>query len=63
MNAEDDKKRTPLHWAANRHRLLLHDEVVEKGNIAAIEALLNKGAEVNAEDDEKYTPLHVAALN
>ena len=50
VQAQDDKKLTPLHMAAL------------KGHVKAIEALLKAGASVEAEDDSKDTPLHGAAF-
>lgn len=44
--ADYDRKATPLHWAANR------------GNLEAIEYLIDQGANVNAQNKRGRTPLH-----
>lgn len=41
-----DRESTPLHWASN------------KGNIEAIEMLLDAGANINAQNRRGRTPLH-----
>ena len=48
-NAKDDDKQTPLHIAARF------------GNLVAIQALLNVGADLKARTNGKWTPLHLAA--
>lgn len=47
-NIRDSKKRTPLHYAAN------------KGNARVIRCLMKNGAAVWAQDDIGRTPLHMA---
>ncbi|CZR52574.1 uncharacterized protein PAC_02451 [Phialocephala subalpina] len=49
VNIRDYKGRTPLHWAATR------------GDISAVNLLLDYGADVNAQDEGKATPLILAA--
>ncbi|XP_049797165.1 ankyrin repeat, PH and SEC7 domain containing protein secG-like isoform X2 [Schistocerca nitens] len=51
VEAKDDYKWTPLHWAA----IMGHVEVAR--------CLLEDGADVNARDDWQNTPLHQAAWN
>lgn len=49
INAEDNDKNTPLHWA------------VRMGFENIADLLLKYGANINAEDIYKKTPLHWAA--
>ena len=49
VNIRDYKGRTPLHWAATR------------GDVSAVNLLLDNGADVNAQDEGKATPLILAA--
>jgi ankyrin repeat protein len=49
VNAVDEFKNTPLHFAAN------------KGRIDVIKWLIENGANVNALNNDKSTPLHEAA--
>ena len=51
LNARDERKRTPLHWAASHNK-----------NPEVLKVLLAAGAGVNAQDEWKSTPLHWAAL-
>jgi len=51
VDAEDDTKKTPLHWAA------------WNGHIEIARLLIKRGAQVDAEDKYKQTPLHMAAYN
>lgn len=48
VNIIDARQRTALHWAALR------------GDLHAVESLLNAGADVNRTDEFKCTPLHYA---
>ena len=52
LNARDERKRTPLHWAAS------HNE-----HPAVVQALVDVGVDPNARDENKNTPLHWAAGN
>ncbi|KAF7551388.1 hypothetical protein G7Z17_g5046 [Cylindrodendrum hubeiense] len=49
INATDSRQRTALHWAALR------------GDLIAVESLLNAGADVHAVDSSRSTPLLYAA--
>ena len=51
LNARDERKRTPLHWAASHNK-----------NPEVLKVLLAAGAGVNAQDEWKSTPLHWAAV-
>ncbi|WP_172793467.1 ankyrin repeat domain-containing protein, partial [Wolbachia endosymbiont of Laodelphax striatellus] len=51
VNAENEYKKTPLHFAAHNG----HKEIVD--------ALLNANANVNAENEDKQTPLHFAVIS
>ena len=52
LNARDERKRTPLHWAASNNT-----------NLEVLIVLLAAGAGVNAQDEWKSTPLYWAARN
>ena len=49
FSAKDNRRSTPLHWAA------------KMGHIELVELLLTTGADVNAMDRYGETPLHQAA--
>lgn len=49
--AQNEQMIRPIHAAA------------AKGNLAVVEALLERGAEVNARQQKGFTPLHTAAAN
>eukprot|EP00386_Alphamonas_edax_P005746 GDKI01018744.1.p1 GENE.GDKI01018744.1~~GDKI01018744.1.p1 ORF type:complete len:375 (-),score=133.35 GDKI01018744.1:30-1154(-) len=50
VSSRDAKRMTPLHWAADR------------GQLEAVEFLLDRGAEVNAQDDHGESALHLAVM-
>ena len=50
--AQDQRQRTPLHWAARYNE-----------NPAVVQALLASGADPNARKAQEFTPLHWAALH
>lgn len=73
LEAEDDHRRTPLHWgpfAYSRQPKHIyrkigepHDTVfVDPGPAIGMKLLLDAGAKINAVDDEGNTALHEAAL-
>ena len=51
INVQDNKQRTPLHYA------------VQYNNVDVVKLLISKGADVRAVDKEKRTLLHYAARN
>ena len=51
VNAKDEDKNTPLHYAA------------ENGHLLGVRILLNAGAKLSARNDEEDTPVHTAAEN
>ena len=51
VNAKDEDKNTPLHYAA------------ENGHVLAVRILLDAGAKLSARNDEEDTPVHTAAEN
>ena len=51
MNAKDEDKNTPLHYAA------------ENGHLLGVRILLDAGAKLSARNDEEDTPVHTAAEN
>ena len=51
VNAKDEDKNTPLHYAA------------ENGHLLGVRILLDAGAKLSARNDEEDTPVHTAAEN
>lgn len=51
VNAKDEDKNTPLHYAT------------ENGHLVSVQVLLNAGAKLSARNDEEDTPVHTAAEN
>ena len=51
VNAKDEDKNTPLHYAA------------ENGHLLGVKILLDAGAKLSARNDEGDTPVHTAAEN
>ena len=51
VNALNNDKSTPLHWAASNN-----------SNADVVKVLIEKGADVNALNNDKSTPLHQAAF-
>ena len=51
VNAKDEDKNTPLHYAA------------ENGHILSVRILLDAGAKLSAKNDDNDTPMHTASAN
>jgi ankyrin repeat protein len=51
LNAGDEERRRPLHWAA------------DSGNLAMVQLLIEKGADVNVKDRWECTPRKGAAMS
>ena len=51
VNAKDEDKNTPLHYAA------------ENGHAVSVGIMFDAGAKLNTKNDEKDTPVHTASEN
>ena len=51
LNYQDEKGATPLHWAAERQ------------DLAVVNALIGRGADINIKDNLGYTPVEIACWN
>ena len=51
VNAKDEDKNTPLHYAT------------ENGHLMSVQILLEAGARLSAKNDEHDTPVHTASEN
>ena len=51
VNAKDEDKNTPLHYAT------------ENGHLMSVQILLDAGAKLSAKNDEHDTPVHTASEN